>query len=166
MHPTFILLGNKSPDIVKQSHVGKIVYIQQERKKNKSLVIDAKWFMVNAEGYIILVLSTSAFPTRELQRDLSKNILQKRDKSSLRRVSRFMLLVLPFGQGEAWVPVAEREISGLVLFVFFWHRCLSGSSWYESFPRARGVADSPQLSSCKSAKTCRILTPSMTWNNS
>lgn len=122
MHPTFILLGNKSPDIVKQSHIGKAVYIQQERQKNTSLVTDAKWFMVNAEGYVISVLSTSAFCTRELQRDVSKNILQKKGQIFSSESLLVHALVSPFGQGEAWVPVAEKEISGFVLFVFFWYQ--------------------------------------------
>lgn len=49
--------------------------------------------------------------------------------------------------------MAEREASRSVWFAFSGIRWLSGSSWYESFPRARGVAVSPQLSSYKPVKT-------------
>lgn len=40
-------------------------------EEKKPLVIDAKWFMVNADGYKISALSISAFPTKECPSKMS-----------------------------------------------------------------------------------------------
>lgn len=44
------------------------MYFQLEEEK-KNNVIDAKLFMMNADGYIMTALSMSAFSARELQGD-------------------------------------------------------------------------------------------------
>lgn len=70
--------------IGKQFHIGKIsVLAAWGRKKKKSNEIDAKWFLVNADSYIMSALSMSAFSTRELLSDRVKTSYAKGQMVSL-----------------------------------------------------------------------------------
>lgn len=53
------------------------------RKKKKNNEIDAKWFLVNADSYIMSALSMSAFSTRELLSDRVKTSYAKGQMVSL-----------------------------------------------------------------------------------
>lgn len=112
--------------------------------------------MANANGDIISALTTSAFPTRELKRDLSE-ISYKKETNDLSRVSQLMLLVWSMLEF-VWQKWRFQGLCGLYFLPSDDFVVLHGM---KSFPGARGVAVSPQLSLYKPVKTYRIKAPSM-----